>query len=525
MAPDDSSPPTRGQTRVPIDAEVQLEFENFSGFIREVSANLSLGGMFVKTRYLKPVGTVVRFEFRLSDQYRLIRGTGEVVWTRWRDQPPAMPAGMGIQFLDLEAESRTLVTAIVEQHQRAGGAPFDLAMRSHAEDPEPPPSFGGAFADALPAAAGAAMTADSVSEWLQTEPRLTGPTTVSPREDGDRPIQASLVHDHEAAREQVAISFEEPPELPAAPPTAAPAAPALPWVSESRGTSVSPARQLDWGAAEAMAALGIAPSVPVAAAAPPPPPSPDDTLIPPEFPPVAARPMFSGGHAASESEGGRWALRIAIPLLVIALGGAGWWFLQERFKTKPSTVELVEGPSSARPPAPAARPVVPAPAPAAKSPTAADAARPDNAPLRPAPVNPATVAAVPAPPVAVTPEPARAPGAVNFDAVSKITFQSAGGETEVVLWTNGVVRAEDVEHLRLDDPEPREVLKLRGVVEAFSPSKLTVGSGELRQIRVGFHEQRPRGQLHVVFDLAAHDVRIVSMRADGAQLKVRFGRE
>src|SRR5258706_13227511 len=144
MSSDDpNGAPARGQTRVPIDAEVQLEFENFSGFIREVSANLSLGGMFVKTRYLKPVGTIVRFEFRLSDHYRLIRGSGEVVWTRWRDQPPAMPAGMGIQFLDLDAESRSLVNAIVEQHERAAGEPVDLDSQAELEARARPAAQGG----------------------------------------------------------------------------------------------------------------------------------------------------------------------------------------------------------------------------------------------------------------------------------------------------------------------------------------------------------------------------------------------
>ncbi|MGE5232518.1 MAG: TIGR02266 family protein, partial [Acidobacteriota bacterium] len=131
---------------MPIDAEVLLEFENFGGFIREVSANISNGGMFIKTRYLKPIGTVVHFQFRLADHMELIRGTGTVVWTRWRDQGPGAPAGMGIQFLDVDEPSQLLIAAIVEQHLQHGGAVFDLgtAAGEGGQPPADPGNWGAA---------------------------------------------------------------------------------------------------------------------------------------------------------------------------------------------------------------------------------------------------------------------------------------------------------------------------------------------------------------------------------------------
>src|SRR4029079_6141424 len=218
MSADDSTGgPPRGQTRVPIDADVQLEFENFSGFIREVSANLSLGGRFVKTRYLKPVGTIVRFEFRLSDQYRLIRGSGEVVWTRWRDQPPGMPAGMGIQFLDLDAESRSLVTAIVEQHERAGGSPFDLESQAEFEAESRRPSGTSRFAPPLPASSSSGVSSAEVSEWLRSE----SPDT---RSDGTSAEAFAPASWHEDAPAQQPESFE-----PRTAEETTPALPSLPW--------------------------------------------------------------------------------------------------------------------------------------------------------------------------------------------------------------------------------------------------------------------------------------------------------
>lgn len=507
---------SRQLTRVPLDAEVQLEFENFSGFIREVSANLSLGGMFVKTRYLKPVGTTVRFEFRLKDHYRLIRGTGEVVWTRWRDQPPAQPAGMGIQFAELDAESRTLVAAIVDQHARSGGSPFDVDRTV-----EPDPEDGAnpaAYAPGLPAATGPGISDHQIASWVRDQ-KASSPL------DPEEP-SAPIEPDH-----QVEIAFVEPPELPPAPVPFFPAGTSLEPVGRER--PVASARPLDWGAAEAMAALGISPA---GAAAEPrldranaPVAVPDlGLLVPPE-----PRVLFGGG-AASSANGSRIAVRVLVPLGLVGLGVVGWFLLPGHRRSEPATVAVVD----AKPAPAAARPQPTAAAPAPVAPVSPLQAAPVGAPASSAPASTAASAAsaraiadaAGRPPTvpASAPEPAAAAAVgagEGFSAVDRITWQAAGGETEVVLWTNGVVSSKDVEHVRIEQPEAREVLKLHGVNRSFSPSQLAVNNPELRQIRVGFHEQKPYGQLHVVFDLAASDVRILSMRADGSRLRVRLGRE
>jgi uncharacterized protein (TIGR02266 family) len=111
---------------VPLEREVVLEFEHFSSFIREYSANISLGGMFIKTGERRLPGTVFRFEIRLVDDAPLVAGLAKVLWVRHQAEGTERPAGMGVQFLQLEAEGGRLIERIVREHASRGGEPFDV---------------------------------------------------------------------------------------------------------------------------------------------------------------------------------------------------------------------------------------------------------------------------------------------------------------------------------------------------------------------------------------------------------------
>lgn len=112
--------------RVPLERTIILKFERFSGFIKEYSANISMGGMFVRTNNFKPTGSQFDFAFKLSDDFSLIQGRGEVAWVREEDEGPDNPAGMGIRFKDLDWESRKLIFRLVDQFIQDGGVPFDV---------------------------------------------------------------------------------------------------------------------------------------------------------------------------------------------------------------------------------------------------------------------------------------------------------------------------------------------------------------------------------------------------------------
>lgn len=126
----------RNQPRIPLQTKVNLEFERFNGFISEYSSNISEGGMFVRTNEPKPIGTVVSFEFRLRDNFKLIQGLGEVTWIRAIERSPEKPMGMGIRFHELDAKSRELIRTMVDHYTEGGGKPFQLES---AQDPDLPP--------------------------------------------------------------------------------------------------------------------------------------------------------------------------------------------------------------------------------------------------------------------------------------------------------------------------------------------------------------------------------------------------
>lgn len=120
---------------------MRLKFDRFRGFVEEYSANLSLGGMFIRTDSPSEVGTVLPIEFRLGEDYELIKGTGRVVWVREEGQSEERPAGMGVRFLELTPGSRELIFKMVERRVREGGTPFDLYEEGDLL-PERPPEPG-----------------------------------------------------------------------------------------------------------------------------------------------------------------------------------------------------------------------------------------------------------------------------------------------------------------------------------------------------------------------------------------------
>lgn len=536
MPPEGESPPPRSSTRVAIDAEVLLEFENFGGFIREVSANLSLGGMFIKTRYLKPVGTVVRFEFRLADHLELIHGTGKVVWTRWRDQGPEAPAGMGIQFMDLDEPSQLMVGAIVEQHVQQGGQPFELAaagedtgtgnwVREPLREPSPPPAGSAASAEELGGLEVAQATAEA-----------------------DAPTDATFV----------AEDPMQPPETRAAERGAA--APGVP-----AGRHTAP-----WPALLTIPEPATSPDVLVPPdQAPPPGPAAEpeswapvllaETESPHWSPPPIPERAPAPRRPARKRQTRRW-IGLGAALLALVVLGVGAYVSRDRL------IGLVTGraaqPAARRAagPAPAAsearRPVVavtpsalpPGQAPAVvnvpgrtlhedlshatASPTSPVSA---ETPRRaaPTPAVPTPAAPQPAAPQAAAPQPAAAmtiaPSAGTaarepaFTSLLRIRWEPSADGLVLVLECDGAVPMDRIEHSRLEQPEPREVIKLLGVRRPFDSTRIAVGQAQLKQVRIGYHETAGRAELHVVLDLSGQGIGVLSLEPQGRTLRVHLG--
>lgn len=93
-------------TRMPLDAVVRLHFEGTVAYQNGFAANVSALGMFVKHPDPPAVGTRLVFEFVLGDERKPVQGGGVVAWVRERYEGPGRPAGVGIQFTELDALSR-----------------------------------------------------------------------------------------------------------------------------------------------------------------------------------------------------------------------------------------------------------------------------------------------------------------------------------------------------------------------------------------------------------------------------------
>lgn len=156
--------------RIDLDREISIQVPAFDSFVTEYSANVSTTGMFIKSDKPLPPDTEITFEFKIADDWKLIRGEAMVVWCRYRDEGPEHPAGMGVQFTNLETQSRRLISWIIEKHVREGGRPFDLDK------------LRGMAPEAL------AATEESSKSKPATVPAATRPTD-QPRSRADRPIQ------------------------------------------------------------------------------------------------------------------------------------------------------------------------------------------------------------------------------------------------------------------------------------------------------------------------------------------------
>ena len=117
---------TQRHPRISIHTEVRLDFPDLKDFVQAFSSNLSLGGMFLQTSAVQPVGTTFEFSCRLADDYPVVEGLARVVWVREQDAGPDQPAGMGCEFEKLYGDSRQLIFHIVDRHIQKGGEPFDL---------------------------------------------------------------------------------------------------------------------------------------------------------------------------------------------------------------------------------------------------------------------------------------------------------------------------------------------------------------------------------------------------------------
>ncbi|HSM50200.1 MAG TPA: PilZ domain-containing protein [Thermoanaerobaculia bacterium] len=473
MNADETNPKSFSRaTRVPLEAVVRLHFEGEISYQNGFSANLSATGMFVKHPEPHPVGSRLVFECLVGQQRQPVQGIGLVVWARPRYEGPGLPAGMGIEFLEVDPRSREhLAQALFEYLEESIGGQTVTAESAAEELPaaEETPFFPAAEPFRLALEGGGPGEDEDLREEDLTASALpalegkgwdSGPAEASPWGSYPEPSPASTA---EASSDAFEASWGSAAPAPA---LAAPA-PEEPW----RAPKVTPwtPEPASWTAEPAAEGSDF------------------EELYEFEPPARSRRGWLWGGLAA---------------LLALGLGGAAWlWW--------PAGSQV----ASQEPAAAAVAPTAEAGSPA----TAAEPAAPPMAQAAPA-VAQATPPPMLTPPV--TPEPAPAVPAARFGGVRDLRWERAGGGTEVAVLLDGSIAQGDWTFASMPGENPRLLLKLRGVSRPFRPNRVEVGTPEVRAVRFGLHAGARGEEQHLVLDLGSCDPRRATVRAEGDRLLV-----
>ena len=103
--------PTRRSARV--HHEVMVGVSSEAGMFSGWGTNLSVGGVFVNSQHAAPVGTRVQILLQLPGHSEC-KLSGRVAWAQ-ASGPGVDEPGMGIEFLEVDEQTRALVGKMVEK--------------------------------------------------------------------------------------------------------------------------------------------------------------------------------------------------------------------------------------------------------------------------------------------------------------------------------------------------------------------------------------------------------------------------
>ncbi|MFO0683176.1 MAG: TIGR02266 family protein [Sandaracinus sp.] len=181
---------TRKDKRAPISLKVRFKSATVDEFIEQYSKDISKGGIFIKSNKNSPpmpIGTLLKFEFQLKDESKLIQGVGRVVWKRELEGSSENdPAGMGIKFIKMDGESKSLVDQIVAGRGDTPGQ-YEAGGGTAAKDDELATGAG----TTAPAEAGVKRPVRSAKATMQFFPSTTPQSELPKPEDRTQVRHAS----------------------------------------------------------------------------------------------------------------------------------------------------------------------------------------------------------------------------------------------------------------------------------------------------------------------------------------------
>jgi len=103
--------------RISLNKVVRVKFKDRHQFSRYFAENLSLNGLFLRTRSDAPIGGTVHFEISADPDLPLIKGKGVIV--RKDKDMNGNTRGLGIKFTSLNEESRKIIIRLIQSSQGA----------------------------------------------------------------------------------------------------------------------------------------------------------------------------------------------------------------------------------------------------------------------------------------------------------------------------------------------------------------------------------------------------------------------
>ena len=97
--------------------EILVAYRTVDGFMTDWAVNISRGGLFVNTRSPLEIGSEIKLIISLPDGNFPFDLIGRVTWVNAPSdgRHPGPAPGMGIEFLDVDAEKRSRLETFVEK--------------------------------------------------------------------------------------------------------------------------------------------------------------------------------------------------------------------------------------------------------------------------------------------------------------------------------------------------------------------------------------------------------------------------
>ena len=123
---------------------IRLRYPDLDGFVERFAPNVTRGGVFLASRNISPVGTIISFEILLVGGDVALAGQGKVSWVKeFNPAEPNRPYGMGVQFVSLEPASKAILARLLRakelsaQTRRPSGPQPTVGIPSSAGNGKP----------------------------------------------------------------------------------------------------------------------------------------------------------------------------------------------------------------------------------------------------------------------------------------------------------------------------------------------------------------------------------------------------